>query len=65
VRMVSDISSALREQSSAATEIARNVERIAQMSEQNSAAVTDNAATVGQLDRLADGLQSEVSHFKV
>jgi len=65
VRMVSDISSALREQSAAATEIARNVERIAQMSEQNSAAVADNAVTVGQLDRLAGGLQSEVSHFKV
>jgi methyl-accepting chemotaxis protein len=65
VRMVSDISSALREQSAAATEIARNVERIAQMSEQNSAAVADNAVTVGQLDRLASGLQGKVSHFKV
>jgi len=65
VRMVSDISSALREQSAAATEIARNVERIAQMAEQNSAAVADNASTVSQLDSLADGLQSEVSHFKV
>jgi methyl-accepting chemotaxis protein len=65
VRMVSDISSALREQSAATTEIARNVERIAQMSEQNSAAVADNAVTVDQLDRLASGLQSEVSHFKV
>jgi methyl-accepting chemotaxis protein len=65
VRMVSDISSALREQSAAATEIARNVERIAQMSEQNSASVADNAATVGQLDQLAGGLQDEVSRFKV
>jgi methyl-accepting chemotaxis protein len=65
VRMVSDISSALREQSAAATEIARNVEHIAQMSEQNSAAVADNAVTVGQLDRLAGGLQTEVSRFKV
>ena len=63
--MVSDISSALREQSAAATEIARNVERIAQMSEQNSAAVADNAATVGHLDQLAGGLQGEVSRFRV
>jgi methyl-accepting chemotaxis protein len=38
---------ALREQSAASTEIAQNVERIAQMAEENNAAASANAETAG------------------
>jgi methyl-accepting chemotaxis protein len=62
---VSDISSALREQSVASNDIARNVERIAQMSEQNTAAVRGTAATARELERLATELQDEVRRFRV
>jgi methyl-accepting chemotaxis protein len=62
---VSDISNALREQSSASNDIARNVERIAQMSEENSAAVRGTAETARELERLASELQNEVRRFRV
>ena len=62
---VSDISNALREQSLASNEIARNVERIAEMSEANSAAVQGTAQTARELERLAGELQEEVRRFRV
>jgi methyl-accepting chemotaxis protein len=62
---VSDISNALHEQSSASNDIARNVERIAQMSEENSAAVRGTAETARELERLATELQNEVRRFRV
>jgi len=65
VDTVADISSSLHEQSAASTEIARNVERIAQMAEENSAAVSENATTATQLERLSEGLETEVRRFKL
>ncbi|HEX5801885.1 MAG TPA: methyl-accepting chemotaxis protein [Azospira sp.] len=65
VETVGDISSALREQSTASTEIARNVERIAQMAEENNAAVAQSAQTAHELERLAEGLQAEIRRFRV
>lgn len=65
VRAVTDISSALREQGAASTDIARNVERIAQMAEQNSNAVRETAGTARCLENLAQQLRSEVSHFRI
>ncbi|MFA7292475.1 MAG: methyl-accepting chemotaxis protein [Rhodocyclaceae bacterium] len=65
VETVSEISSALREQSAASTEIARNVEHIAQMAEENNAAVTESAATAHELERLSEGLQTEIRRFRV
>ncbi len=65
VSMVSDISSALDEQSSAAADIARNVEVIAQMAEENSAAVAANAATAERLEHLAATLEAEVRPFRI
>jgi len=64
VEVVSDISSSLREQSAASTEIAQNVERIAQMAEENTAAVAANAETAGQLEVLAEALQTEAGRFQ-
>ena len=62
---VADISSALREQSAASGEIAANVERIAQMANQNSDSVKATASTARDLEQLARELQAEVQHFKV
>lgn len=62
---VTDISMALREQSSAATELAQRVEQIAQMAEETSASVADNAGTARHLEALAEELQAEIRHFKL
>ena len=65
VDTVGDISSSMREQSAASTEIAKNVEVIAQMAEQNSVAVAENATTAHELERLSEGLQTEIRRFRV
>ncbi|WP_230971632.1 methyl-accepting chemotaxis protein [Nitrogeniibacter aestuarii] len=65
VDFVSDISHALREQSSASTDIARNVEAIAQMAESNSHAVRGAARTAAELERMSATLRDEVSRFRV
>jgi len=56
---------ALREQAAASTEIAQNVERIARMAEENSAAAASNSDTATQLDELSGALKDSVTHFKV
>ncbi len=65
VQFVSDISSALREQSAVSGDIARKVEVIAQMAESNSAAVRNTAKTATELESTAGSLRDEVSGFKV
>ena len=65
VESVSEISLSLREQSSASTELAKDVEQIARMSEENSATVNENAATADQLQRLAGELRDAVNRFRV
>lgn len=62
---VNEISSTLKEQSVASNEIASNVERIAQMSEENSAATREVADTARQLEVLAMGTRNAVSQFSV
>ena len=62
---VSDIAASVGEQSLASTEIARNVEKIAQMSEENHAAVEANTQDIVRLEQLARELQGAVSRFKV
>jgi methyl-accepting chemotaxis protein len=62
---VSDIAASVNEQSLASTEIARNVEKIAQMSEENHAALESNSKDIVLLEKLAKGLQDAVSRFKV
>jgi len=65
VRSVNDISYALKEQSAASNEIARNVERIAQMADENSADVASSTATARELETLATVLQDEARHYRV
>ncbi len=65
VQAVTDISSALREQKSASSEIARNVENIARMTEENSAAVSEVASAANLLEHLSMDLQQAVAGFRV
>ena len=62
---VNDIASSINEQSLASAEIARNVEKIAQMSEENHAAVDSNTDEIVKLERLAKELSGAVGRFKV
>lgn len=65
VETVGEISDALREQSVASAEIARNVETIAQMSEENTAVATDSRRTADRLESLAESLLLDVRRFRV
>jgi len=62
---VAEITSAAGEQRAASTEIAQNVERIAQMVEENSASSEEVSTTAGHLGDLATGLKAELDQFKV
>jgi methyl-accepting chemotaxis protein len=61
---INDISSAASEQGTASNDIARNVEKIAQMTEETSAAITQASTTAQQLEALASKLHAEVAQFK-
>lgn len=65
VSAVNDISNALKEQGVASNDIASNVEKIAQMSEENSAATRESAATARNLEQLADSTSKAVAVFRV
>ncbi|USR41180.1 methyl-accepting chemotaxis protein [Ectopseudomonas hydrolytica] len=64
VGVVDQISLALREQTVASQDVARNVERIAQMSMQNSEAVADTSRTAQDLQKLALTLEKQVASFR-
>lgn len=62
---IDDIALATREQSAAANEIACNVERIAQMTDETSSVMHATADSARDLDRLAGELRSMVGNFRV
>ncbi|AMC36735.1 methyl-accepting chemotaxis protein [Janthinobacterium sp. B9-8] len=62
---INDIASALAQQRSVSTDLAQNVERIAQMAEENRAAVEEVANSSGKLVQLATGLKQSISRFKL
>ncbi|HJW26591.1 MAG TPA: methyl-accepting chemotaxis protein [Rhodocyclaceae bacterium] len=62
---IAGISDALREQRSASNGLSKDVESIAQMSEENSAAVASVAETANQLVAVSDRLKSSVSQFRL
>jgi methyl-accepting chemotaxis protein len=62
---IGEISLSLREQSVASGDIARNVEQIAQMAEQNSMQVSDSANSARELEQLANTLEAEIRRFRV
>jgi methyl-accepting chemotaxis protein len=61
---INDISSAAAEQGTASNDIARNVEKIAQMTEETSAAISQASSTAQQLESLASKLHAEVAQFR-
>lgn len=63
--VVSDISNALKEQSKASAEIARNIENIAQMVEENNSSSEQAASAAHQLQSLAAELSASVRSFRV
>jgi methyl-accepting chemotaxis protein len=62
---INDISAAVSEQSAASNGIAANVERIAQMSEETSAAIAQASVTSQQLEAVATRLNDDVSQFSI
>ena len=64
VDVVNDISSSIREQSAASSDIAKNIERIAQMSEESAQAVQQTTDAARHLQELSAALHASVSRFK-
>jgi methyl-accepting chemotaxis protein len=62
---VAEISNALKEQSAASQDIARHVESVAQMTDENSAAAAETADGSQRLGQLAKDINDTVGQFKV
>ena len=65
IAAVSDISSALSEQSTASNHVSQNVEKIARMTEENSVVANEIASESIRLEGMASTLEKAVSRFKV
>ncbi len=65
VEVVGDISASLREQTTASGDVARGIEHIAQMTEENSSAVRETAQAAHDLTSMAASLQAVVDRFRV
>ena len=63
--MVDQISMALREQSAASQDVARNVERIAQMAETNSHSIEGASRNASSIQHLAQSLDKQVAQFRL
>ncbi|MHB1301533.1 MAG: hypothetical protein ACYCY8_11795, partial [Burkholderiales bacterium] len=62
---VDDISNSIREQSIASREVAANVEKIAQMSEENSHSIAQVDETAKVLKALSVSLEDTVRNFRM
>jgi methyl-accepting chemotaxis protein len=62
---IGDITTSIRQQSEASSDIARNVEKISQMSEENHAAIESISKQIRSLNELSSELQTSVSRFRV
>ncbi|MDR0736175.1 MAG: methyl-accepting chemotaxis protein [Zoogloeaceae bacterium] len=62
---VTEISNALKEQSQASQDIAKHVESIAQMTDENNAAAEEAASGAQRLDQLAQEVAATLEQFKV
>jgi methyl-accepting chemotaxis protein len=65
VAIVGEIADAISEQSAASSIIAQQVERIAQMSEENSAAARNTAETSSTLNQVAKEMCTEIERYRV
>ena len=62
---VTEISSALREQSRASQDIAKHVESVAQMSDENHAAADETLSSAQHAEELAQGAGKTVAMFRL
>ncbi|MDR3054081.1 MAG: methyl-accepting chemotaxis protein [Zoogloeaceae bacterium] len=62
---ITEISSALKEQSQASQDIAKNVESIAQMTDENHAAAEETATGATRLEQIASEVHGTIAQFKV
>ena len=62
---VQSIADAVREQDAAIQQVAANIEKIAQMAEENSIATASSSDTAVRLDGLSSALKDSVARFKV
>jgi methyl-accepting chemotaxis protein len=62
---VRDVANATLQQTTAATDIAKNVEHIAAMAEQSNAAMTQNAESAHALERMSVELRQAIDYFHV
>ncbi len=60
---VRDVANATQQQTTAATDIARNVEHIAAMAEQSNAAMTQNAESAMALEKMSVELRQAIDYF--
>jgi len=65
MRMVTNISDSIREQSTVSSDIARSVEHIARMSEESAVAVQSSTLAARHLQQLSKTLHSSVGRFKL
>jgi len=65
VKGVEDISNALQQQNQAYHDVARHVERIAQMTEENSHSARETAEAARHLEGLSHAMQGAVSRFRL
>ncbi|MBU3737015.1 MAG: methyl-accepting chemotaxis protein [Methylobacterium sp.] len=62
---VDNISVSVREQNQASVEIARNVEHIAAMAEENSRSIRQTSDEIARMQNLAHALEASVSRFRI
>ncbi len=65
MQVVNNISDSIREQGIASSDIAKNVEHIAQMSEESAGAVQETTNAARRLQQLSSSLHNSVSRFKL
>ncbi|MEC5399047.1 methyl-accepting chemotaxis protein [Uliginosibacterium sp. H1] len=65
LHMVSEIAQAISEQAQASNAISQQVERIAQISEENNAAASSTADAAHRLDLLTDSMKKEMARYRV
>lgn len=62
---VNEISTAMQKESTASSQITKDIEDISRMSQENNLAIQAASKTAMHLEKLSDTLQSAVSHFKL
>jgi methyl-accepting chemotaxis protein len=65
LEMIREISAATKEQSVASNEIARNVETIAQMTDENSSVIVQLSDAATHLEQMSSNLQNMANRFRL